>query len=401
MARPLHLRNASVWDPRHDTAQTLRRDLAVAARVLATMPSNALTLDFDGLTVFPGLVNAHDHLELNHYPRTKFRERYDNAHQWGEDVNACLNASPFRELRAVPLDDRLFIGGLKNLLCGATTVAHHNPPHRALFQSNFPVRVVRRYGWAHSLHFSTDAEIRASFAATPPDMPWMIHLAEGTDATAYSEYAHLKALGGIGPNTVLIHGVGLDLEMLGSDRPALVWCPTSNHYLLGQTVTPDVLERATVALGSDSRLTADGDLLDELRAAHHTAFGAGNVDALLPLVTEQAAQILRLAEAGNLRTGAYGDFIALRTGDCATTALCHARRANLALVVKGGVPQIGDPEIMAQFADVPAVAATLDGRPKVIHRTLAVRLAKCTLQEAGLTVDTDAVKSRRRLFSRS
>jgi len=47
-------------------------------------------------------------------------------------VNARLDSSPFRELRAVPLTDRLFIGGLKNLLGGATTVAHHDPFDREM-----------------------------------------------------------------------------------------------------------------------------------------------------------------------------------------------------------------------------------------------------------------------------
>src|SRR5512145_962131 len=60
-------------------------------------------LDLGGQTVFPGLINAHDHLELNHYPRSKFRTVYDNAHQWGEDMNARLDSEPYKSLRAYPL----------------------------------------------------------------------------------------------------------------------------------------------------------------------------------------------------------------------------------------------------------------------------------------------------------
>ncbi len=152
--------------------------------VVAERPTNALTVDLSGYTIFPGLINAHDHLELNHYPRTKYRERYDNASEWSRDMNAHLNFSPFKELRAYPLEDRCFIGGLKNLLCGATTVAHHNPPHKCLFRKDFPVRVLKRYGWAHSLYLSSDEEIVASYRSTPPDVPWFIHLAEGTDSDA-------------------------------------------------------------------------------------------------------------------------------------------------------------------------------------------------------------------------
>ena len=135
MSHPLHIKDATVW-----TVNAYeQRDLFVKdGRIVAEKPNHALEIDLEGYTLFPGLVNAHDHLELNHYPRTKFRDVYDNAHQWGEDVNARLNDEPFKTLRSYPLWDRVFIGGLKNLLCGATTVAHHGPPHnRPLFRTNF------------------------------------------------------------------------------------------------------------------------------------------------------------------------------------------------------------------------------------------------------------------------
>src|SRR5690606_9331213 len=139
----LHIKNARIWDG----SQTVERDLYTAkGRIVAQPASDALVVDLEGYTIFPGLINAHDHLELNHYPRSKFRDRYDNAHQWGEDMNARLDTEPYKSLRAYPLWDRLFIGGLKNLLCGATTVAHHNPPHKELWRKDFPVRVLRKYG---------------------------------------------------------------------------------------------------------------------------------------------------------------------------------------------------------------------------------------------------------------
>ena len=407
MPRPLHIRRALIWYAEQDRTDFARRDLFVGERIEVRTTPDSPPVDLDGYTLFPGLINAHDHLELNHYPRTKFRERYDNAHQWGEDVNTRLDEPPFRELRALPLNDRLLIGGLKNLLCGATTVAHHNPPHKALFRSDFPVRVVRRYGWVHSLHFSSDNEIRASYAATPADAPWMVHLAEGTDATAQGEYARLKALGCVGPNTVFIHGAGLSVEDAIEHRGAyekplnLVWCPSSNLFLLGQTVIPRILKvHALAALGSDSRLTAAGDLLDEMRATWHACrftdpYHAGIV---LDMVTKAPACMLGLDDAGHLRPGAHGDFIAIHSTDDDADALCHARRTDLALVVRGGVPQIGDPDVMARFSDVPTVPALLDGRPKAIHQTLARRLLRCTLKEPGLEVDAEALKPRRFLM---
>src|SRR5438045_3873993 len=43
-------------------------------------------VDLEGAFVLPGLINAHDHLELNHFGRLKRRERYANATEWIDDL---------------------------------------------------------------------------------------------------------------------------------------------------------------------------------------------------------------------------------------------------------------------------------------------------------------------------
>jgi len=371
---PLTLRGALIDGRPHD--------LYVADRVLASPAADALMVDLDGYALFPGLINAHDHLELNHYPRTKFRERYANAHDWGADVNTHLDDEPYASLRALPLADRCFIGGLKNLLSGALTVVQHNPPHKCLFRRDFPVRVLRRYGWAHSLHFTPESDIVRSYRATPRGAPWFIHLAEGTDETAASEYARLKALGCVGGRTVIIHGVGMS-EADAADAArvrGLVVCPTTNTYLLGTYGLNDSARAfaaagGLLALGSDSRLTADGDLLAELRAAEIDPAGAW----------DSAARLLGM-DATPFAPGAPADFIAYR----ADAGLADRGRAGLALIVRGGVPQIGDPVLMAQFPHVQTVPALLDGQPKRVNVRLAQQIARCTIQEPGLEIDGES-----------
>ena len=381
---PLRIVNARAWTASEPAA----RDVYTAGeRIAERAAPGALTVDLAGHTIYPGWINAHDHLELNHYPRTKFREVYANAHEWGEDVNARLNAEPYHSLRAYPLRDRLFIGGLKNLLCGATTVVHHGPPHQLLYRHDFPVRVLRQYGWAHSLHFSTNAEIVRSYRRTPLSWPWFIHLAEGTDNTAAGEYQRLKALGCVGRNTVLVHGVGLTAADIADAMPrirALVWCPTTNNYLLGKTLNP-ALWGDKLVLGSDSRLTADGDWLAELRSA--LCRGSADQPDVFAFTARPAA-LLGLKRAGSLAPGSYADWLA-------APAFPTARR-DIALVVRGGVPLIGDPPLMAQFPHVPTVAAALDGAEKRVHLDLARQIHRCCLREPGLIVD--ALPTTRRLF---
>jgi dihydroorotase-like cyclic amidohydrolase len=47
-------------------------------------------IDLQGASVFPGLINAHDHLELNHYGPLKCREQYQNASEWIADLRPRL-----------------------------------------------------------------------------------------------------------------------------------------------------------------------------------------------------------------------------------------------------------------------------------------------------------------------
>lgn len=402
MVQPLHIRGAKIWDGNGAVVRDLFTD---GERITAERHPKAVTVDLEGYTIFPGLINAHDHLELNHYPRSKFREKYDNAHQWGEDMNARLNDEPYKSLRAYPLEDRCFIGGLKNLLCGATTVAHHNPPHKCLFRKDFPVRVLKNYGWAHSLHFNTEEEIVQSYRSTPKDWPWFIHLAEGTDAVAAGEYERLKALGCVGNNTVLVHGVGMSETNIihATDVPIRghVMCPTTNMFLLNKLPNLDhwadaltfstLKYGANLAPGSDSRLTAEGDLLNEL----HT-----EIFCPTPNGTLAAAYVLGIQEqSGHLGTMTHSDFAVFKNDiypDYPQFQFANTRRANLVLVVKGGIPQIGDPEVMAKFAEVPTVGAVLDGKPKAIHVDLAKRIHANSLKEAGLEVE--AVAKGRKLF---
>ncbi len=413
MTIDLHIKNAYVWDGN----QTTRRDLYTKNGRIVDQPANgAHIVDLDGYTIFPGLVNAHDHLELNHYPRSKFRDVYDNAHQWGEDMNARLDTEPYKSLRAYPLRDRLFIGGLKNLLCGATTVAHHGPPHKPMYAKDFPVRVLKNYGWAHSLHFNTEQEIIDSYRKTPKDWPWFIHLAEGTDEVAASEYEQLLTLECFRQNTVIVHGVGLRNIKIGDfEFPNIcgwVICPSSNKFLLGEIPTQDnnnifydYLWLNDLALGSDSRLTAEGDLLDEMRMAHNRiidddiAFVIGNTflqssaSHIFHMVTTWGADILKCRNIAELSKGHVSDYIVIQTvndesrGYYEVEKLCNSHRADLALIVKDGIPQIGDPDMMAKFLQVQTVAATLDGVPKAIHIELARHIHQCTLKEPGLEVD--------------
>ena len=105
--RPISFVNARVVLP-----DGLASSIRVASRVLdvdAPPRASDLVVDLNGAFVMPGLVNAHDHLELNHYGRLKLRERYENASAWIDDLRPALRSDPaIRENAARPLGALLF-----------------------------------------------------------------------------------------------------------------------------------------------------------------------------------------------------------------------------------------------------------------------------------------------------
>lgn len=295
-----------------NATDSLRADLLIRGRRVFVPPTSARgsrTIDLAGFLILPGLINAHDHLELNLFPRLG-RGPYPSATEWAKDI--YRPEEPLLSMhRRVPKPVRLFWGGMKNLLSGVTYVAHHNPYYPDTFDNQFPVRVLKRYGWAHSARFSPDW--RQRFRLTPPGAPFVIHAAEGIDEHARHEIHELDAASAIGPSTVMVHGVALalkDMALLQKRGASLIWCPTSNNFMLGRTLRHEILHSKTpIALGSDSALTAQGDFVDELQSASQFL----DPVRLYKMVTTDAASILYLRDgAGRIQNGGIADLLAVR-----------------------------------------------------------------------------------------
>ena len=313
-------------------------------------------LDLSGLEIMPGLINAHDHLHFALMPRLGSGP-YANATEWAHDIFRP-EEDPVRRHLQVPKELRLLWGGLRNLLAGVTTVCHHDPWH-LVFEQDFPVRVVREYGWAHSLEFTAD--VKAAFDATPAGAPFLIHLGEGTDESSAQEIFRLEEIGALSDRTVLIHAVGLREEGWRKVRKAgaaMIWCPRSNTFTLGRTVDPRAFDGVPRALGTDSPITADGDLLDELRFVREK-FEMAEAD-LRFLVGAHARRVLRLADRPE-------DWIAAPSfGEPPE------------LVVIGGEIRLISPRLAEGIADSVFFPLQVEGRPQVLVRTNTKELLEKT-----------------------
>jgi len=324
----------------HSGLEMLAGDVRISGGIITeagvNLPSkkNEYVESFKGQFLYPGLINAHDHLEMNLYPALG-APPYRNYVEWAKDIYKP-SESPVREIEKLSIRARLLWGGLKNLMAGVTTVIHHNPWHRSMGNRNFPVKVLK-IAWAHSLAF--EKNISKKFPAKK-NVPFVIHAAEGIDTFASSEIASLKKLNMLGKNTVLIHAVGLNeesVETVKNSQVAIVWCPASNLFMFHRTAPVHELKnKVLVALGSDSTLTGSPTLLHEMQVAGKTNLASAR--EIFEMVTRVPAEVFHLPSP-LIAAGYPADLLVspMKSRDYYDNLLT-LRLADMSLVMKNGVP---------------------------------------------------------------
>jgi cytosine/adenosine deaminase-related metal-dependent hydrolase len=217
-------------------------------------------------------------------------------------------------------------------------VVHHDRWEPA-FEHGFPLRVAP----VRSVH---SLGIEPELAARPPGdpgTPLCLHLAEGTTPEMADEIREAERLGLLNERLLAVHVVGADaggVELLARRGAAVVWCPTSNRFLYGRTAPTELLARVDVLLGTDSLLSGDGTLLDELRAARAT--GWLDDARLTRSVGALAAERLHLP-IPSLAPGSQADIVLL--GKPLLEAACE----DVLLVIVAGMPRVADPRFAELF----------------------------------------------------
>ena len=280
--RPYSLTHATVVTPTEVLPNT---DLTVAdGHFVQAEPSTNSSTDLRGYLVFPALINAHDHLGGTWWPRVGPSRPYPSVYPWLDE----LHASPVRAERQLNTDADVYeLGMYRCLFSGVATVADHLwRIDGAEFYERFPIEVMYKYGrtWTVREPTAWGADIPTEYAlAVRTGQPYIIHLAEGLDPETAQEMDLLLAAGALGRNTLIVHGIGLrpsDIQAMAAVDASLCWCPGSNLYLYEQTADLPVLTHAgiNITLGTDSSLSGELNLLEELRTARR--YLADRVDQL-------------------------------------------------------------------------------------------------------------------------
>ena len=297
--------------------------------------TNELVLDCTDQYLFPGLINAHDHLSFNLFPRLG-DPPYPNSYEWGNQIRSKYK-STIDPIVRIPLRHRLYWGAWKNLFSGVTTVVHHDP-YFLDFRLGYPVNVFPRYTFAHSLGFERD--MGAVLQKRRESTPFIIHLAEGTDQRAAGEVESLSELGGLDSRTVAVHAVGIqqtDVETLQKAQTSVVWCPASNYFLFNTTAPLDNLRgKVGIAIGTDSTITGSSSLFEELRSAQRGR--SLTPQELFGMVTDSPRRIFGLQhDAGAIVKEGRADLFVLSASDVTPySALLHAKPGDITLLFRRG-----------------------------------------------------------------
>ena len=382
-----------------DDAFTIKADAVVyidrGAIVAVRDRAEPAPIGFDGITplstggtIYPGLIELHNHLSYNALPLwSPVPKLFQHRGQWPDhpDYRKLISGpmtvvGQYRDTQgnAALLAPLVRYVECKCLLGGVTT------SQGVMLSSNAGVQrfyrgIVRNVeqtddpdlAEAQGRIADVDAKDARSFLArlNKEDSCFLLHLSEGVTAPAQTDSVarrHFLALQ-VAPDTWAIndrfagiHAAGLlpeDYDVLAQHGGSIIWSPLSNLLLYGATARVEEARRAGVriGLGSDWSPSGSKNLLGELKVAwlysKHLLGGLFSARDLLAMATRDAAAILKWDKVlGTLEPGKRADLVVItgKIGD-PYEAFIKAKETSIRLVMINGVARYGVPGLMGKL----------------------------------------------------
>jgi 5-methylthioadenosine/S-adenosylhomocysteine deaminase len=334
-----------------------------------------------GGVIFPGLIDLHNHLIWNVFPRWVPPAAVGDRYDW-QAMPAYLAALPGPESVMVNRGDGCDMeryAEMKAMLGGATSVVGSYGPtaedpqrddcdrglarnldtYSGLYGTALNEEPVEYEVFPFQVPYEKAAEIRADMDSGKVKA-LLLHVAEGKDASAAREFVMLKARGFLRPGVSVIHGVALnkaDFEEMAHHGVGLIWSPHSNFALYGATADVAAAKTAgvTMAIAPDWSPSGSDGMVEEMQYAwawdkKQTPEVFGPED-FVRMATENPAKLAAASDKiGALKEGMAADVVVFPAeGDEAAMALLDAKPGSVSLVVVGGKPLVGDPRLMQEL----------------------------------------------------
>jgi hypothetical protein len=354
-------------------------------------------------SIYPGLIELHNHLAYDALPLWQVPQRYENRDDWGSPN------PPYRQLISGPmqvLGDQPSTAGavaryteIKCLLGGTTT-----SQGTRLFSSPAIVRFYR--GLVRNVEQTGDPRLPNARARIPDiaakdadaflaeisgQTKMILHLAEGRNQAARNHFLALEQHGGkwsITDNLIGIHCVALTGEnfaVLADHGGSMVWSPFSNLLLYGATAHVAAAHRhgVPIALGSDWSPSGSKNLLGELKVARLVAPQAFDGRDLVDMAIRTPAAMLGWDDVlGSIAPDHRADLIVVHgVGADPYEHLIDAKETDVELSVINGRPRAGIPTLM-QALGVDGESVAFAG----VHRIVDLTQSELDPAVADLTV---------------
>jgi 5-methylthioadenosine/S-adenosylhomocysteine deaminase len=352
--------------------------------------------DFDGVpvvetggTIFPGLIELHNHLSYNALPLwSPMPKLFQYRDQWStyKDYRPLISGpmTVIGEYRGDDGKPALLPALVRYVECkcllGGVTTSQGVKLNSNAGISRFYRGLIRNVeqtddptlSQAQARIADVDAKDAQRFLTQlkKEDSCYLLHLSEGItnpnqpDSAAREHFLALE----VAPDTWAlnsvfcgIHSAGLlpqDFDVMAKQGSSMVWSPMSNMLLYGATARVEAARASgiRIGIGSDWSPTGSKNLLGELKVAwlysQHMLNGQFSAQDIVAMATSDAAKILKWdGRVGKIIIGARADLLVISgtTGD-AYDALIRAKETDIQLVMINSVARYGAPAIMSALA---------------------------------------------------
>ncbi|MBB3225161.1 amidohydrolase family protein [Pseudoduganella umbonata] len=342
-----------------------------------------------GGTIFPGLIDLHNHLTYNMLPLWQVPKRYTNRNQWRTEEASYQSdvARPASLLARHP--DAGYTRAIiryaecRSLFGGVTTAQgmslSSSNGTRKLFEGL--VRNVEQpleQDWptaaCQTLDYHPDEIASKLVPALATGMPFFYHLSEGTDRVARQRFRDLLLDDGkwaVGKSMICIHCVGLksrDFDVMARTA-GMVWSPTSNLLLYGRTADVAAAKKrgVPIALGADWSPSGCKNLLGELKVARAVSAKRGGLFSpreLVEMVTSQPAAMLGWARhVGTIAAGLRADLLVIEGINADPyTALIDAEETAIRAILIDGRIRVAEAGALTAADPLTSESCTIGGK---------------------------------------
>jgi len=325
-------------------------------------------------TIYPGLIELHNHLSYNILGLWQVPKKYTNRDQWaGTDEYRKIISGPMNVLGKTPgfVEAIVRYVECKCLMGGVTT-----SQGIALFSNNgiqkYYRGIVRNVentedaGLPEALAKISDVEsesVEAFYERLKKQKCLLLHLSEGTDKAAHKHFNDLKLKNGSWAITDALAGIhcvalkNADFKKMKAKGASMIWSPLSNLLLYGKTadIASAVANNLLIGIGSDWSPSGSKNLFGELKVARLVTKEMNIMQEdsdILALATINAAKILKWDRLlGSIENGKRADLMIMDgiAGDSYQSFFSRSE-SSILLVVINGVPRYGYDGLMNEWA---------------------------------------------------